>query len=52
MLTVKYLRKFVPSAEQYLKALIELDVISRTKYYTVGSDSYGISLQTLIKVSM
>ena len=40
-LNVKYLRRFVPSAEQYLKALIELDVISRTKYYTVGSDSYG-----------
>jgi len=44
-----YLRKFVPSAEQYLKALIEIGVIYRSDYYTVGSDSYSYSFTDTFK---
>lgn len=39
-LKIKYLKKMVPQGDKYLTALIDLDIIDRSGYYTPGQVSY------------
>jgi hypothetical protein len=40
-LNMKYLRKYIPQAEQYIKYLLSIHLIERTKGYIPGEMSYG-----------
>jgi hypothetical protein len=45
-LNMKYLRKQIPQAEQYVKYLLDVNLIERTKGYIPGERSYGYRIAT------
>jgi len=45
-LNMKYLRKQIPQAEQYVKYLLSIPLIERTKNYIPGKRSYGYRIAT------
>jgi hypothetical protein len=45
-LNMKYLRKQIPQAEQYIKYLLSIHLIERTKGYKPGERSYGYRIDS------